>query len=76
MFKRNEWYENVKPDQADFKLSQTIVNLTEMVFNNEEKKLLEKSVNYAPPKNLYKEGILIECERIISKGKEEKIKRN
>ena len=72
MFKRNEWYENEKPDQADLKLSETTVNLKEMVFNNEEKKLLEKSLNYEPPKNLNKEGILIECEWIISKEKRRK----
>ena len=43
----------IKPDHADLMLSETIVNLTEMVFNNEENKLLEKSLT------MHRQGIWI-----------------
>ena len=52
-----------------------MVNLTEVTFTEEEQKLLDKCLKYAPPVGINREKALVECEVIVEKIENEDTKK-
>lgn len=66
---------NRDDDEIDIKVGDRIVNLTNVKFNTEETQVLEKCLKYTPQEKVNDEELLIQCESIIGKEKEEPIKK-
>ena len=64
-----------KTNLIKYDYNKRVVNLTNVIFNDEEKELLGKGLKYAPPPTINQEETIIECETIIQKLKNEEDKK-